>query len=75
MTTPSPLERVLEWRPIDSAPREVEFRCLLAHQFSVVTGYWNGEDWINERSAQASVFLATHWMHLPPPPEPEEQAA
>lgn len=62
------MDRVSGWRTIDSAPRVLEFRCLLAHPFSVVTGYWDGEGWRNERSAIGGYFPATHWMPLPAPP-------
>lgn len=58
----------MEWMPIESAPREVEFRCLIAHHCSVVTGYWDGEGWVNERSRSRQYYHPTHWMPLPPPP-------
>jgi len=60
-----------QWQPIETAPREVEFRCLLAHKYSVVTGYWDGGKWVNERSPVGGEYLATHWMTLPQPPENE----
>ena len=59
---------MMDWRLIDTAPRTIEFRCLLAHRFSVVTGYWDGDGWVNERSRHADHFAATHWMPLPAPP-------
>jgi len=57
-----------EWQLIETAPREIEFRYLLAHRFSVVTGYWDGMAWINERSRRGSAFNPTHWMPLPTTP-------
>ncbi len=57
------------WQPIETAPRKVEFRCLLGHEHSVVTGYWDGAMWVNERSLLRSEFNPTHWMPLPEPPE------
>jgi hypothetical protein len=56
------------WRKIETAPREVEFRCILGHGSSVVTGYWDGKGWRNERSAGLKYFPATHWMPLPDMP-------
>lgn len=56
------------WRPIETAPRKVEFRCLLGHEHSVVTGYWDGAMWVNERSLLRSEFKPTHWMPLPAQP-------
>jgi len=55
----------MEWRPVETAPKSLEFRCLLGHEYSVVTGYWDGEGWRNERSRVGSYFPATHWMPLP----------
>ncbi len=57
------------WRPIETAPRKVEFRCLLGHEHSVVTGYWDGTMWVNERSLLRSEFNPTHWMPLPAAPD------
>ncbi len=57
------------WRPIETAPRKVEFRCLLGHEHSVVTGYWDGTMWVNERSLLRSEFKPTHWMPLPAAPD------
>lgn len=58
------------WQPIDTAPKAIEFRCLLAHQFSVVTGYWDGNGWVNERSRNGGRYYpATHWMPLPEGPK------
>lgn len=58
-----------QWQPIETAPREIEFRCLLAHEFSVITGYWDGEKWVNERSRHPFYsYPATHWMPLPDAP-------
>ena len=57
-----------KWMPIETAPREIEFRCLLGHSVSVVTGYWDGKGWVNERSRAGLYFPATAWMPLPPPP-------
>lgn len=60
-----------DWRLIETAPREIEFRCLLGHEFSVVTGYWDGKRWVNERSARGDAFSPTHWMPIPDaPPAP-----
>lgn len=58
-----------KWRPIDTAPREIEFRCLLGHPYSVVTGYWDGKGWRNERGPHDSYFPATHWQTLPDRPQ------
>lgn len=59
-----------EWQPIETAPRDFEFRCLLSHGWSVVTGYWDGTGWVNERSPfPRRYYRATHWMPLPEPPE------
>ncbi|MBX4158866.1 DUF551 domain-containing protein, partial [Lactiplantibacillus plantarum] len=64
----SPLPEGGGWQDISTAPRKIEFRCLLAHPFSVITGYWDGEGWRNERSAAGHHFPATHWMPLPAAP-------
>lgn len=55
----------MKWQPIETAPKQIEFRCLLAHRFSVVIGYWDGDGWRNERSHRGSYFEPTHWMPLP----------
>lgn len=55
----------MTWQTIDSAPREIEYRCLVAHKFSVVTAYWDGERWRNERSPRGGYIEPTHWMPLP----------
>ena len=57
------------WQTIETAPKEIEFRCLLGHRMSVVIGYWDGTGWVNERSRRGSYFLPTHWMPLPANPE------
>lgn len=59
------------WYKIATAPREIEYRCLLAHEKSIVTGYWDGQGWRNERSAGLGYFPATHWQPLPPLPAGE----
>ncbi len=59
------------WHPITTAPHEIEYRCLLAHDQSIVTGYWDGQGWRNERSAGLGYFPATHWQPLPPLPSVE----
>ena len=58
-----------DWQDISTAPREIEFRCLLSHGYSVVTGYWDGDGWVNERSKVGTKYQPTHWMPLPPPPQ------
>jgi hypothetical protein len=58
----------MDWKPIKTAPKEIEFRCLLAHEFSVVIGYWDGTGWVNERSRQPiprCYYKPTHWAELP----------
>lgn len=59
----------MKWEPIETAPKQIEFRCLLAHRFSVVIGYWDGDGWRNERSRSGSYFQPTHWMPLPSVPD------
>lgn len=60
------------WQPIDTAPHEIEFRCLLSHKHSVVIGYWDGQGWRNERSAGLNYFPATHWKPLPDRPTDDD---
>lgn len=60
------------WLPIETAPKGIEFRCLLAHENSVVTGYWDGTGWVNERSPSRSYFKASAWMPLPSAPSAQE---
>lgn len=65
---PLPAQAIPEWMPIDTAPKEVEFRCLLSQGITVVTGYYNGEYWVNERSklkSPSNNYRPTHWMPLP----------
>lgn len=59
----------MKWEPIETAPKQIELRCLLAHQFSVVIGYWDGDGWRNERSRTFAYFQPTHWMPLPSVPD------
>lgn len=59
----------VDWQPITTAPREIECRCILGHKYSVVTGYWDGHGWRNERSCGMPYFEATHWKPLPAPPK------
>lgn len=56
------------WQDISTAPKVIEFRCLLAHPYSIVTGYWDGDGWRNDRSAAGHHFPATHWQPLPAAP-------
>ncbi len=58
-------------QPIETAPKDIEFRCLLSHGLSIVTGYWDGEKWVNERSRSwsANRYDPTHWMPLPAAPK------
>lgn len=61
-----------DWQDISTAPKEIEFRCLLSHGYSVVCGYWNGDYWVNERSfcsPPLNKYDPTHWMPLPNPPK------
>ena len=62
-------EAAMEWEPMESAPNEIEVRVLLCNGFSVVTGYWDGKGWVNERSKRRIYYPAIRWMPLPKPPK------
>ncbi len=56
------------WRPIEEAKLSIGYRCLLCNGITVVTGYWGGSRWVNERSGIGSTYPATHFMPIPQPP-------
>lgn len=70
MTSP-----LLEWRPIDTAPKDGT-RVLLSDGVTVWTSFWS--DWGGQVKARWEpegdadpAALPTYWMPFPPPPKAE----
>lgn len=64
----------MEWKPIESAPRDDYEDVLLWSDGAALIGYWDGYAWCSFDTSVANAYgdlqrKPTHWMPLPEPPE------
>lgn len=67
----------MEWRPIESAPKDevCDFWLDWADDVAPLNpplgeSLWSGERWFRGKyNCWSSVYKATHWSPLPPPPD------
>jgi len=78
------VEKSVEWRPIETAPKDGTDVVIYAPNCGVLVAYWSdsiwasvnnpvrgqGGGWVQEvHRSDTCVFSPTHWMPLPSPPE------
>lgn len=69
-----------EWQPIDTAPKDGSQILVFGHPKAmkvrhpnvadaVMVGWWDGEQWVVDRSRRPyETAMVFYWMPLPPPP-------
>jgi transglutaminase-like putative cysteine protease len=64
----------MEWKTIDSAPKDGTEILLFNHAYlggdtpQQVVGHWATHGWRESYADEYAICEATHWMPLPPPP-------
>lgn len=69
-TTP-PAQPVVQWQPIETAPKNVILLLYGAKRLEVCVGMHHSRDgWVTDTTSEwASMYTPTHWMPLPEAPE------
>lgn len=66
---------ILEWRPIESAPKDgtVLMLWIPEYKYGVAFGYWSEtlKEWLDDEDGCA-IKEPSHWMPLPAPPGEEQ---
>jgi len=61
-----------QWQPIETAPKDGTFILLYDKNVGVHQGRWIGSPFSMgwRQCSNFGMYDATHWMPLPPPPQP-----